>query len=224
MINISNYNYAESIKNLHEALLSPDCKPREQFLILLNIIQQLKTDEKHNKLIEVLSLTNIIVQSKIGLNYTSLNYIEIINELSSLDDSNFFEWALMKFNNIIKSSNSSEVLSINNKIILEAKDYLTANYSKDISLHDIAKHVNISPQYFSKLIKKTTGSNFVELLSMIRIDKSKELFNSTSMTVKEVCYLVGYKDPNYFSRIFKKRTSMTPSEYIKLVNNNFTSF
>jgi two-component system response regulator YesN len=102
---------------------------------------------------------------------------------------------------------------------MATKEFLESHYTDDISLENMAAHVNISPQYFSKLIKKTTGFNFIDWLSMLRIKKAKELLTNSNLSVKEVCFMVGYKDPNYFSRIFKKSIGITPSEYVK-VNSN----
>ena len=60
-------------------------------------------------------------------------------------------------------------------IIETAKNYIKNNYHKDISLDDVSREVNISPYYFSKLFKETTGENFIEYLTNLRMDKAKEL-------------------------------------------------
>ena len=73
--------------------------------------------------------------------------------------------------------------------------------------------VNISPYYFSKVFKEESGLNFIEYLTNIRIDKAKELLDSTSLSIKEICVSCGYTDPNYFSRSFKKKVGVTPTEY-----------
>jgi two-component system response regulator YesN len=112
----------------------------------------------------------------------------------------------------VKPQNS---IDYSNNIVKATKEYMESHYTDDISLEDMAAQVNISPQYFSKLIKKTTGFNFIDWLSMLRVKKAKELLTNSNLTVKEVCFMVGYKDPNYFSRIFKKRIGITPSEYVK---------
>jgi two-component system response regulator YesN len=98
-------------------------------------------------------------------------------------------------------------------VIEYAKDYLQENYARNTSLEDISRMVSISPNYFSKLFKDETGKNFIDYLTLLRIEKAKELLRNGNTYNKEVCFQVGYSDPNYFSRIFKKIVGMTPTEY-----------
>jgi two-component system response regulator YesN len=98
-------------------------------------------------------------------------------------------------------------------VIAKAKAYIEANYSRDISLDDVSRTVDISPYYFSKLFKEETGENFIEYLTNIRIDKAKKLLVKSDVSIKNICADTGYSDPNYFSRIFKKQVGVTPTEY-----------
>ena len=99
------------------------------------------------------------------------------------------------------------------KTVSAAKDFIRQNYNREITLDDVSREVNITPYYFSKLFKEETGEGFIEYLTNIRIDKAKELLNNTNYTMKEICQMVGYTDPNYFSRTFKKNVGVTPTEY-----------
>ncbi len=98
-------------------------------------------------------------------------------------------------------------------VISRAKNYIDSHYMKDISLDDVSREVDISPYYFSKIFKDETGENFIEYVTSIRMDKAKELLTKSDRSMKEICSLVGYSDPNYFSRSFKKNTGYTPTEY-----------
>lgn len=98
-------------------------------------------------------------------------------------------------------------------IIEQAKDYILNHFNSDLSLDDISRIVNISPFYFSKIFKEETGVNFIDYLTNIRIEKAKELLLSTDLSMKEICAKIGYSDPNYFSRAFKKNVGVTPTEY-----------
>ena len=100
-----------------------------------------------------------------------------------------------------------------NDIIKTAKQFIEDNYSKDISLDDVSRKVNISPYYFSKIFKDESGLNFIEYLTNLRIDNAKKLLSDTDMSIKEICLSCGYTDPNYFSRSFKKNVGTTPTEY-----------
>lgn len=98
-------------------------------------------------------------------------------------------------------------------VIDKAKTYIGSHYNRDISLDDISREVDISPYYFSKIFKEETGENFIEYVTNIRISKAKELLSGSEMSIKEICAQVGYSDPNYFSRTFKKNVGVTPTEY-----------
>lgn len=100
-----------------------------------------------------------------------------------------------------------------NDMVERAKAYIQEKYSKDISLDEVSREVNISPYYFSKVFKEKAGENFIDYLTNIRIEKAKELLMQSDKSIKEVCNEVGYSDPNYFSRMFKKKTGMTPTEF-----------
>ena len=90
-----------------------------------------------------------------------------------------------------------------NSIIETADEYMRKNYAKDITLDDIAREVNLSPYYFSRFYKEQSGVNFIDRLISIRIEKAKQYIEQTDLSLKEISGLVGYSDPNYFSKLFK---------------------
>ena len=99
-------------------------------------------------------------------------------------------------------------------IIEIAKDQIRKTYMSDeISLNTIAAEVGMSPSYFSSIFSKEMGKTFVEYLTVIRMDRAKELLMCSSMKTSEIGYEVGYKDPHYFSYIFKKTQNCTPKEF-----------
>ncbi|WP_167959102.1 response regulator [Anaerosporobacter faecicola] len=98
-------------------------------------------------------------------------------------------------------------------VVSQAKHYINTHYTKDISLDDVSREVDISPYYFSKIFKEETGENFIEYVTNVRIEKAKELLIGTDYSMKEICCRIGYADPNYFSRAFKKNVGVTPTEY-----------
>lgn len=100
-----------------------------------------------------------------------------------------------------------------NGLILEATQYIEENYRSNITLDDVARQVNMSYHYFSKFFKESTGKNFVDYLTDLRMKKAKQLLKETGMNIKAVSCEIGYSDPNYFSKIFKKYTGLTPTEY-----------
>ncbi len=98
-------------------------------------------------------------------------------------------------------------------VVNRAKNYIQENYAREISLDEVSREVNVSPYYFSKLFKAEAGVNFIDYLTRIRIDRARVLLEDPGIPIKEIGMEVGYMDPNYFSRIFKKQTSMSPREY-----------
>lgn len=101
------------------------------------------------------------------------------------------------------------------KSVLEkAQDYIGSHYQENISLKDVANHVNLNPTYFSELFKKETGQKFVDYLIETRINRAKRiLVSETGIFVNEVARMVGYMEPVSFNRAFKKLVGCTPISY-----------
>ncbi|MCR5291730.1 MAG: response regulator [Eubacterium sp.] len=137
-------------------------------------------------------------------------YLQTITGMVTNEE--LYEWFTSKITNVCHNILTKKEESTVD-IIKNAKLYIEQNYSKDLILDDVAKELQISPYYFSKLFKKRTGVNFIEYLTNLRIEKAKNLLRNSQKSIKEICVEVGYSDANYFSRTFKKNVGVTPSEY-----------
>ncbi len=101
-------------------------------------------------------------------------------------------------------------------LLTKAIEFISENYADDsISLDKVAKHVNISPNYLSALFSQEVGQTLIEYLTYKRIDEAKRMLRQNDKRSSEIAFAVGYKDPHYFSFVFKKVSGYTPSEYRK---------
>lgn len=101
-----------------------------------------------------------------------------------------------------------------NDIINNAVDYINEHYAdEDISLDSVAEEINISANYLSAVFSNKVGLSFVEYITKKRMAKAKILLRNTSKKSGEIANEIGYKDPRYFSFVFKKNQGCTPSQY-----------
>jgi two-component system response regulator YesN len=99
-------------------------------------------------------------------------------------------------------------------LLTQAIEFIDEHYpDESISLDRVARKVNISPNYFSAMFSQEVGQTFVEFLTNKRIDEAKRMLRQTDKRSSEIAFAVGYKDPHYFSFVFKKVSGCTPSEY-----------
>lgn len=101
-----------------------------------------------------------------------------------------------------------------NKVI----QYLDGHYDQDLTLEQVAKVAHMSKYHFCRLFKQMTGHPLSTYLNTLRAEKAEVLLLTTSLSISEVAFQVGFKDTSYFSRMFKKRTGFTPREKRQLSN------
>ena len=104
--------------------------------------------------------------------------------------------------------------NISNTIKL-AVDYINENCSKKIILDDVAAHVFLNRSYLSQLFKKEMGISFGDYLEKVRIDRAKQLIRSSTKSMSEIAGFVGFSNQNYFTKVFKKVTGVSPLKYKK---------
>lgn len=99
-------------------------------------------------------------------------------------------------------------------VVDEVKDYIEKHYGEEeLSLNLLASHVNFSPNHLSMIFSQQTGQTFSRYLTDYRMNKAKELLRCTGKKASVISMEVGYKDPHYFSYLFKKTQGMTPTQY-----------
>lgn len=116
-------------------------------------------------------------------------------------------------NEPVTEESDSQALTKTGKMMKQVEEYLKKNYMHDISLDTVSRTINFSPFYFSKLFKQHFGTNFIDYLTDIRIETAKEILSDPTKSAKDIGAMVGYTDPNYFAKIFKRKTGFTPTEY-----------
>lgn len=99
-------------------------------------------------------------------------------------------------------------------IINDIKKYIAENYSRDISLSDVAESVNLTANYVGKIIKSETGENFKDYINKIRIDKAKEILaENPGIKLETLSGMIGFNSSGTLIRIFKKYEGISPKQY-----------
>lgn len=103
----------------------------------------------------------------------------------------------------------------NSKLLSDALSYIREHYNGSLSLESVSQKVFISPFYLSHLFKEELGITFLEYITKIRIKEAKILLKDPKLSIVAISSEVGYDDPSYFSKVFKKNTGISPNQYRK---------
>lgn len=119
----------------------------------------------------------------------------------------------LKNKNIRTESEETESNSANSFIVKNALKYIQENYTRKITLAEVAEKTYVSQWYLSKLLNKHTEKSFSDILNQIRINVAKDLLKNPSMRIGDIAEEVGFIDMAHFSRVFKKFEGCSANEY-----------
>lgn len=86
-------------------------------------------------------------------------------------------------------------------------------YMKNITMESVARQMNYTPYYLSRIFKKHTGGTFSEYLNTFRIEQAKKMIREGELSIKEIASATGFNSQGYFAKIFKKYTGVSPSDF-----------
>ncbi len=211
-VDISHENYIKLETQMLKNVKFASSKTIDLFAELLDMIRPLTEERRRNKIMELLVLAGhearIDGQDEIGF----INYGRLFDQYKKVPPDKLEIWACQNFEHILTSVAANRQ-GKKSESIRSAIRYMEEYYMEPITLEEIAGYVGVTPQHFSKMFKKEMGINYIEWLTNYRMDIAKELLMEGKNAIKEICYQVGYSDPNYFSRIFKKVVGVSPKEY-----------
>lgn len=207
-------SYMELERLLIESVRTGQSDYMDYFTSMLDMLRVLSLEDRKNKIIELLIEVCHFARMEEPGEGGFLDYLSYIEELKDIHETDLDAFVYRKFQYLIRTLRTRRTTRVP-YIIHSAIAYIEKHYTESISLEDIADHVGLTPQYFSTYFKEEMNCNLIDYIARLRIEKAKEIIRNSQMSVQEICFIVGYHDPNYFSRIFKKYVGVTPTKYKK---------
>ena len=170
-------------------------------------------EEKKKSLIELITILKHATGYQLPNGVCLLDESDIRNAAESINLLTLFNILL---NDLLEQINKIHEVE-NSPAIEKVCKFIEENYHTDITLEEAASQCSLSSFYFSKLFKKSKKVTFIEFLTNRRIEEARKYLSKTNLSIKEISQRVGYNDPNYFTRVFKRVASTSPTSYR---NNN----
>jgi len=148
---------------------------------------------------------------------------EIFNNLSKGFHDENLEYVNLCFGHLLATfiyanRTGDDIEEESSPLVRRAINYLGKNLDKKLTLNKLAAEVGYSPTYLSTLFKKETNYSPISYFSHLKILKACEFLDYTNIKVKEISFNLGYTDPYYFTKDFKKKMGMSPRNYRNRIN------
>ena len=210
--------------NLGHAWFTHNCTTEDITEITIQFNQDL-FDDSFLKKNQLSFIRHMLVQSNKGVLFSLETIEQLKNRIKDLEKKQGFDSVLELFSilhdlSISRNMRSLSDAGFNNdqfnyssRRIEKAFAHMNDNYSKQITLTDVAKLVGMPEASFSRFIKKRTGNSFVDSLNEIRLGNASRLLIDTTATIAEIAYSSGFNNISNFNRIFKKKKGCTPKDF-----------
>lgn len=98
-------------------------------------------------------------------------------------------------------------------IVKKAANHIKLHFESPLTLQGIAETIHVNASHLSRKFKEDTGMSLIDFINLNRIEAAKVYLQNNTSSITEIAFIVGFNDVNYFSRVFKKMTGLTPSQY-----------
>ena len=184
---LSHREYMNMLNQLIEAVKFGRTEALDIFSKILVHLDDLEYNAQINKILQIMVLSCYVVPLEGENELQFLDCREFVKELE--EGTELKSLAYRKFEYMFKVISKSRSAGIP-ATVHSAIQYIEENYTSEISLDDVAKHVGVTPQHFSKVFKSQTGMNYVDWIAHLRIEKAKQYLNVGDRTIKEICFFL----------------------------------
>ena len=189
-----------------EASLDRSQQSRPDLRVLADLHQQWT-----QAVFEHLTAKGVDIMGLFTPEYTYPMYMDCFKTLQNLKKGMLF---------LLEAASDQQHISLQKSDVERAKAYIHSHLSQPILVTEVAEHINLSSEYFTRLFKKETGQNIKDYILQAKIDAARELLVRSEIPVSMIALEMGYDNFSHFTQIFKKICGLTPSEYRKQYREN----
>lgn len=144
------------------------------------------------------------------------NFIQQIEEIDNVAEVEAFKREAQRlYASAVAEEQKSETGGYKNPLIVEVKDYIFRHFHDSIQITDIAKHLNVNPDYLSHLFKKQENITIKRYILKEKIRTSRNLLQYSDYTIQEISFYLGFSSQSHFCKVFQEMTGETPGRYRK---------
>ena len=138
------------------------------------------------------------------------DFLQEISSVSTIEEIDLGAvQALEKYMKAVQRNNKVK----NHQIINKIKEYIRSHFDQGLTLEEIAESVYLSPYYISRIFKEEQGITVMDYLTKVRIEEAKKLLRNPRYNIDEISGKLGYSDPSYFSKVFRRYEGLSPSQF-----------
>jgi YesN/AraC family two-component response regulator len=141
------------------------------------------------------------ISEKFAYDIVKANQVETLQQLE--------DRMIEEYCDLVISNSLSKYTYMTQQVI----EYIHSFYNQPINKEELAAKLSIHPSHLSRKFKEETKMTLTAYQQMLRINQAKHLLKTENLTVEEIAWTIGYEDPSYFARVFKKETGRSPSQY-----------
>ena len=141
------------------------------------------------------------ISEKYAYEIENANQVETLHQIE--------DRMIEEYCDIVISNSLSNYTNMTQRVI----EYLLSFYNKQINKEELAAKLSTHPSHLSRKFKEETMMTITAYQQMLRINQAKHLIKTENLSVEEIAWTIGYDDPSYFARVFKKETGRTPTQY-----------